>query len=93
MKMSSFGETIVFRCVGWRCEMRDAIKGEKLGESKKLTPVVRVQGFDDMIEVLFNNGFKSYENIFNFRFMFQRIKLNIFGVVINKYYIIFKAFM
>ena len=44
-----------------------------------------------MCEVFLNNSFKSYKNIFDFRFVFKWIELNVFGEVINKDDVVFKT--
>lgn len=43
--------------------------------------------------MFFDNGFESYENVFDIRFVFECVKPDIFSEMINKYNIIFKAIM
>lgn len=46
-----------------------------------------------MIEMVFNSGLKSDKDIIDMGFMLKWVEPNVFGVVTNKYDIIFKVIM
>lgn len=73
--------------------MRYTIGGKKISKRYVFTTIIRVESLDVFIKMFFNSGFKSNENIFNFSFLLERVKPNIFSEMINKNYIVFKAIM
>lgn len=93
VKVPPFGVTIVFRCMRGGGEMRDTIGGKKIRKGNVLTTIVRVECFDGGMEVFFYNGFESYEDFFDIRFVFEWVKPDIFSEMINEDYIVFKAMM
>ena len=93
MKVSSFGKSIVLRCVRWGCEVRDAICGKITGESDVFATIISVEGLDGGVEIFFNNCSESYKNIFYIRLVFEGIEPNIFGEMVDKYYVVFEAIM
>ena len=90
MKMSSFKEAIVFRCMG-SSEMWDTIYWKKISNGNIFTTIVRIECFDCFIKMFFHNGFESNNNIFDIRFMNKMIEPNVSGEMVHKNYIIFKT--
>lgn len=73
--------------------MRNTINMEELGESFIFSTIIRVKCDDLLIKIFFNKRFIATKNGCSVRFLFERIKPDIFSKVINKDNIIFKTIM
>lgn len=91
MLMSSFGITMVLRSVRWTGEMRNFIRTEMRGEFDEFSTIIREETFNFSVEKIFNKFLKSDKDIEGIRIIFERVKPYIFGVMTNKYYIVFSC--
>ena len=70
--------------------MGDSRCGKVVFERYIFTSIVRVKCDDVMLKVVFYNCLKSNKSFLNIRLTFQRIEPDVFTVVVNKNYVVFK---
>lgn len=68
MAMTAFRIPIVFRCMWWRCEVGDALGGEKAFESEILASIVCEQSFYFCGKIIFNKVLECKKGGTNVRF-------------------------
>lgn len=71
--------------------MGNSICGEKSSKCQVFATVVGVKSMYFIFKIFFNNCFESRKDGFDFRFLLERVKPDIFGKMINKDNIIFKT--
>lgn len=71
--------------------MRDAMAGEKRAQGNELTPIVRIQVSDFVLEPLLDQRFKGHKDFLHLRLQPQRIEPDIPREVFHEYKVVLEV--